>query len=208
MNYLYIESKAASSASLMKRKPIFGVFTNDAPFNSSLSIGGKRLTHEGYQAWVHMIHRCYGVSAGKYPTYQGAEVCREWRSFMAFRDWWLTMYVPGWCLDKDLLGDGKLYSPSTCLYIPQELNKLLNTKSRFRGAQPLGVTLYKGKYRAMVSNPLTDLHEFLGDFKTPQEAHQAWRSAKEEIAEGLKETLDTIDSRLYAIVKAKIAAMR
>lgn len=208
MNYPYIESKPASPGSLAKRKPIFDVFVNDAPFNASVVVDGVRLNHEGYQAWVHMIHRCYGVSKDKYPTYAGAEVCADWRSFMCFRRWWISAYKPAWCLDKDLLGDGKLYSPETCLYVPQEINKLLNTKARFRGTQPLGVTYYKGLFRASVSNPITDLHEFLGDFKSPEDAHAAWRSAKEKIVEELKERLNVVDPRLYEIVKRKVAAMR
>lgn len=208
MNFELLESKPASSASLLKRKPIFDVFINDAPFNSSLVVGGARIFHEGYKAWVHMLHRCYGKSAEKYQTYQGVQVCHEWRSFMSFRDWWVDNYVEEWCLDKDTIGAGDVYSPDTCIYIPQGVNKLLNTCAVRRGAQPIGVTEYKGRFRAAVSNPVNGLHEWLGDYRTSAEAHDAWRKRKLEIVEGLKPTLDRIDPRLYPAIKDKVAAMR
>lgn len=208
MNYQYIESKQASKSSLLKRKPIFDVFINDAPFNASMSIDGRRICHEGYQAWIHMIHRCYGESAKKYPTYSGVQVSEHWHNFMGFRAWWVTAYVPGWCLDKDLLGDGSIYSPSTCIYVPQDINKLLNTKGRFRGEQPLGVTFYRGKYRAAVSNPVSGLHEFLGDYNTPEEAHNVWCAAKHEIVDALRVKFDQIHPEMYRIVKGKIDALR
>jgi hypothetical protein len=208
MNYLSIEAKPASKSSLLKRKPIFDVFVNDAPFNTSRIVDGVRINHEGYQAWIHMIHRCYGASVRKYPTYSGVRVSENWHSFMCFREWWQSAYVPGWCLDKDILGDGSIYSPSTCMYIPQALNKLLNTKSRFRGEQPLGVTLYKGRYRAAVSNPVTQKHEFLGDYDTPEEAHMVWLAAKHQIVDELKSTFDAVHPRMYSIVKRKINRLR
>ena len=208
MNYLILESKLASPSSIAKRKPVLGRFINDAPFNVSMSVSGGRINHEGYQAWVHMLHRCYGKVKEQFPSYNGVEVCREWHRFMAFRTWWITSYKPGFCLDKDLLGSGKLYSPETCLYIPQGLNKLLNTSMARRGAQPLGVTFFNGKYRAYVRNPVSDTHEFLGDFDTPEQAHATWRNRKNEILEMMRPLMDSLDRQIYPAVKNKIAEMR
>lgn len=204
MNYLLLESNPVSNHSIRRRKPIVNGFVNDAPFNISKMVDGKRVYHEGYQSWVHMAHRCYGKVKEHYPTYSGAAVCDNWRSFMAFRAWWVGAYRDGWCLDKDILGDGKLYSPGTCIYIPQGLNKLLNTSPARRGAQPVGVTKFCGKYRAYVRNPVDDLHEFLGDFLTPELAHFAWRKRKNEIIDDMREYMDSVDRRIYPAVKLKI----
>lgn len=208
MNYLILESKKASTGSIAKRKPIVAGFVNDAEFNVSIKLNGKRLQHEGYQAWIHMVHRCFGVSAEKYPTYAGVTICDSWRIFTNFNSWWKVNQKVGWCLDKDILGSGFLYSPDTCIYIPQKLNKFLNICEARRGANPLGVTLFRNKFRAMVKDPITDVHVWLGDFDTPEEAHLAWWAYKMEIVERLKTSLDAIDGRLYPRIKLKIEALR
>lgn len=207
MNYMLLESNKASTGSIAKRKPIVAGFINDADFNVSIKLNGRRLQHEGYQTWIHMIHRCFGASVTKYPTYSGVTVCEKWRNFSRFNEWWKLNQVPGWCLDKDALGDGSIYSPDTCIYIPQKLNKFLNVCAAKRGDNPLGVTLFRNKFRAMVSDPIAEIHVWIGDFDTAEEAHAEWWRYKMGIVERLKSTLDEIDGRLYPKIKLKIAAL-
>ena len=54
-----------------------------------------------------------------------------------------------------------------------------------RGECPIGVHLFKptGKYRANCGNPFTGKVEYLGLFSTPEEAHEAWRKRKHELAQ-------------------------
>jgi hypothetical protein len=79
-------------------------------------------------------------------------------------------------LDKDLLGDGKLYSPKTCVFVSSRVNKFTN-RSRLN----CGVSWRKrdSNYEAKLS----DRH--LGCFDTQEEAHQAWRKAKKALCQEL-----------------------
>lgn len=201
MNYITIENQPASKCSINRRNAVCDIFINDAPFNASLVVDGARIWHEGYQNWVHMIHRSYGKVKNHFPTYGGVEICDEWRSFMAFRKWWIEAYVAGWCLDKDILGNGKLYSPDTCLYIPQWLNKFMNISEASRGKHPIGTSKSGNGFIAHVKNPITGKHEYLGYFKTDLDGSAAWRARKLEITGLLKRDMDAIDSRIYARVR-------
>ena len=65
---------------------------------------------------------------GKEKAYLDVKICDEWlensQMFIDFTlDWWRQGYFPeGFEIDKDILGNGKLYSPSTCCYVPSRLN--------------------------------------------------------------------------------------
>lgn len=46
----------------------------------------------------------------------------------------------GRALDKDFLVEGnKVYSPSTCVFLPSKLNTFIITRGNARGQYPLGV---------------------------------------------------------------------
>lgn len=94
-----------------------------------------------------------------------------------------------WNLDKDLLKLGnKDYSPDTCVFIPQRINKLLTTRAAKRGKHPLGVCYDKetGKYIAACRDGKKALK--LGRFVDEFEAHRAWQLAK--IKQLVKATVD------------------
>lgn len=96
---------------------------------------------------------------------------------METQDW------EGKALDKDLIGDGKLYSPECCVFIDQSLNNFLLTNSLRRGKYPLGVSFEKGKYRADIKR---DGKSFsLGRFLTPEDAHRRWQKEKKSQADAL-----------------------
>ena len=70
--------------------------------------------------------------------------------------------------------NNKLYSKNTCLLIPKEVNSALTLNTAMRGATPLGVIEYKGRFRAQISG------KHLGLFDIEKEAHLAWQKAKIE----------------------------
>lgn len=76
---------------------------------------------ELHRKYKHMISRCYDKNNKDYRYYgeRGVSVCEEWReSYQNFLDWSLKNgWKPGLNIDKDKIGDGKLYSPQTCCYI-------------------------------------------------------------------------------------------
>ena len=110
---------------------IYGIATNDTGSVTD-PVTGKKCRI--YVTWYDMIRRCYSsVYQIKYPKYVGCTVASEWLLFSNFKNWVEneTTYCPNKQLDKDLLIVGnKLYSPSTCIFISQEINKFLTINQR------------------------------------------------------------------------------
>ena len=158
-----------------------------------------------YSVWKDMLRRCYNPKLQeKYPTYKGCSVVKEWHNFQNFAKWYEENYyeVEGqtMCLDKDIIVKGnKVYSPSTCVFVPQDINKLFTKRDRTRGDLPIGVVYHKqaNKYLARCKNG-TGTRRHLGLYKTPEEAYQVYKVAKEKhIKEVAEEYKDKIPSVLY-----------
>lgn len=210
---LHIEANyPRNKSSIAKRKPLFGVGVNDAHYTTQPIVNGKQIVDPAYRAWCGMLKRAYNLKFHeKQPTYVGVTVCEEWHSFSVFRTWWLDNHRDGFQCDKDLLAVGnREYSPWSCLYIPQWLNKLTIDSGASRGELPIGVSLYKpnGKYQSHCCNPITGKKHSLGYFNTPESAHEAWLKYKLELAAQLKPDIDSIDKRIYpnvvTIIKAAV----
>lgn len=155
-----------------------------------------------YVLWGSMFARCYG---GKNPSYKDVTVCEEWHNFQNFAQWFEENWKPwmdsSWQLDKDIIcSDCKIYSPETCCFVPKQLNcfYLINTKKK--NNLPIGTWLRKdGKFIAEISKNCKK--EKLGIFNTPEEAFQAYKTAKEEYAKHLaNEWRDKIDPRVYEAI--------
>lgn len=99
-----------------------------------------------YKTWVSMIQRCYDpYELNKYPTYIDCYVCKEWHCFQNFAKWWEENVYN--CdnerlhLDKDILFKGnKIYSPETCILVPERINVLFVKCNKARGKYPIGVS--------------------------------------------------------------------
>ena len=169
-----------------KNKLVCGVGVNDANYAVQPTIDGKQVDCPFYLAWRNMLKRCYDSRyQAKYPTYIGCEVAQEWHRFMAFRAWMVERDWQGRELDKDLLIPGnKVYSPRTCVFVSDGLNKFTTDRAADRGEWPIGVDWHKrdGKFRAQCNNPFSGKKEHLGYFTCPDEAHEAWRARKHELA--------------------------
>ena len=161
-------------------KLVYGVGTNDANYVVRSSIDGQEVGCPYYRTWRNMLRRCSEPSLKRYPAYQGCEVCKEWLLFSNFKSWMEQQDWQGKQLDKDFLGDGKLYSPKTCCFVEGWLNTLFTDRRRARGKWPLGVDYHKQtqKFRAILSVNSTGKH--LGYFDTPEEAHKIYLKAKRE----------------------------
>ena len=199
-----------NKSSIAISKPVYGVGTNDADYMTNPTVNGVRLRDPAYDAWCGMLERAYNQKLHeRQPTYVGVTVCKDWHSFIAFRVWWLDNHRDGLNLDKDLLVVGnREYSPRSCLYIPQWLNKFTTDSGAARGELPIGVSLYKpsGKYQSECNNPITGKRRRLGYFTTPEAAYSAWLKCKLSLAEQLKPEMDTIDKRIYNNVVTIIRA--
>ena len=162
-----------------------------------------------YKLWCSMLRRCYSDAnvcdnfKKKYPTYEGCEVSDNFKSYEYFYEWCqkqIGFGVDGWQLDKDLLIKGnKVYSESTCVFIPAEINTVLIKSTASRGKHLIGVYWCKrGKaFKARV-NKNKGKQKHLGYFKTEVEAFSAYKQAKESF---VKEQADKwkwqIDERAY-----------
>ena len=178
-------------------KLVHGIGVNDLGYRTQVwewvtENGGKRVWKPVfrcpyYAAWTHMLARCYSK---KYleskPSYRGTSVCSEWLYAATFKKWMEQQDWQGKCLDKDIVVPGsKLYSPDTSAFVLKATNSFVTASDAIRGDYPIGVDLLKhtGKYRASCRNPFTRKNEHIGCFSTPEEAHEAWRKRKHELAQ-------------------------
>ena len=161
-----------------------------------------------YSTWYDMLKRCYDKKyQEKYPTYNGCTVCEEWLNFQNFAKWYdensYEVNNEKMNLDKDILvKHNKIYSPDTCIFVPQAINKLFVKCDRSRGDSVIGTSLYKGKYqvKCQVFNPETgkSKNEYLGYYDTQEKAFEVYKYYKEknikEVADYYK---DEIPDKLY-----------
>ena len=179
---------------MKKKKLVHGVGVNDADYvvkvNETISCADGTLKKKlvwvcpYWNRWVSMLTRCYSEKSLKSrPTYDGCYVCEEWLTFSNFKTWMEQQDWEGKQLDKDVLFSGnKEYSPETCVFVDQAVNKFLLERDASRGEYPIGVYWGKqaGKFKAQCSSSGNRIH--LGYFETELEAHKAWLAFKLEQA--------------------------
>lgn len=166
------------------KKPVEGVGINDIEFACQPIINGKKMAHPLYMTWLNLLRRCSDDYHLKYPAYKDVYVCEEFKSLSRFMQWSKDLYVKGYQLDKDIISRGnKEYSPNTCVFVPQEVNKFLTTSTSTRGELPIGVTKYRQKYVAQISKGGVKNH--IGVYASIYEAHKAWQLEKIEYAKEL-----------------------
>ena len=157
-----------------------------------------------YNLWMSMLRRCYSDAYKKRkPTYESCEVSDNFKSYEYFYEWCNNQFGfnnKDWQLDKDLLVKGnKVYSESTCVFIPQEINSLLLKSDKKRGEYLIGVS-WSNTNKAFVAmvNKNKGKQEWLGSFNTELEAFNAYKIAKESfIKEQAEKWKGKIDERAY-----------
>jgi hypothetical protein len=165
---------------------VHGIGINDADYAVQPKINGAVVRCKFYVTWSDMLKRSY---CKKYqetkPTYAGCSVCSEWLTFSNFKAWMMQQDWKGNQLDKDLLHAGnKIYSPETCSFVDVLINAFLTDSASARGDYLIGCSFDKrsGKFRSYCRNVFTKTQEHLGYFASEQEAHEAWRQRKHELA--------------------------
>lgn len=111
-----------------------------------------------YMCWMNMLRRCYDESylANKAITYKDCKVCDEWLYYPNFERWYDDNYyeIPNERvhLDKDILHkDNKIYSPETCVFVPQSINNIFRSYCRPDAVHVLNVA---EKYKKIIPNKL------------------------------------------------------
>lgn len=155
-----------------------------------------------YNKWSKIISRCYNEKfKDRNPTYKDVTVCEEWHNFQIFAKWmeinWRPHMESFWDLDKDILIKGnKIYSPETCCFVPQEINRLMVIRTLKSSSLPLGVFRDGVGYGAQIRKD--GVKYYLGYYKTPEEAFQAYKTLKEEeIKRIANKWKDLIDPKVY-----------
>lgn len=174
---------------------IYGIgYCGDGLYNST-----KHPKH--YDVWRSMLKRIYNRKGEHYEYYKDCTVDESWHNFQNFAKWFEENYIEDFQLDKDILVKGnKVYSPETCCFVPQEINKLFTKRDSKRGDYPIGVGKYKNSsYSAQIT--LNNSHKYIGTFNTPEEAFEAYKIAKEDY---IKEVADKwrglISSKVFEVM--------
>jgi hypothetical protein len=162
-----------------------------------------------YDTWHNMLYRCYDSKYHKkQPTYTNCEVDEDWLNFQNFAKWYYDNYYEVkdeiMHLDKDILvKHNKIYSPDTCVFVPQKINGLFIKRDKSRGESVIGTSSLKnGKYIVHCSmiNPETgeSKGKHLGIYETQDKAFEVYKYYKEknikEVADYYK---DLIPIKLY-----------
>lgn len=172
-----------------------GVGINDSETPVFLRLGdGKVWQDPIYRTWANILTRCtttdksygYDYAPNHNHTYLKTKICDEWLTYSKFRDWCIEKNWEGNHLDKDLLGDGTLYSPHTCVFLPSVVNSLMTGTRMKRKGGLLGTGYQDGRYCAAVQCEGKKFKP-LKYFDTEMEAHNYFREGKIEVIKYLAE---------------------
>jgi len=166
---------------MKKKNPYYKLIYNTGFIGEGkYRVSKNKKLNKPYSTWFDILRRCYKQDIReKDISYKNTTVCVEWHNFQNFAKWFEDNYIEGFQLDKDILIKGnKIYSPETCCFVPQEINKLFTKRLSKRGLYPIGVSLING--RIIAQYRANNIGYYLGTFDTPEEAFQAYKVAKEQ----------------------------
>lgn len=189
------------------KRLVHGVGINDANYQVKVRVEtqqGKEkiVVCPYYQTWKNMLMRVYSSSfQTHHQSYKGVKVCEEWLTFSNFKRWMEKQDWEGKSLDKDLLGNGKFYSPETCCFLEPRINTFLVDGGS--GILPHGVTFHKGKnkYMAQCNISRNRKPKYLGYYDDTNLAHLAWKSCKNNLAQKYAEEVD--DPRIKEALRTR-----
>lgn len=135
--------------------------------------------NEPYREWMRILVRCYDESQRfQYSSYAECTVCEEWKCYQNFAQWYEdNFYDIGegrMHLDKDIIYEGnKLYSPETCIFVPQRINMIFMTRTR-KYDLPTGIHKNDGgaKYHVMYNTT------YLGSYDDLEKATDIYKTEK------------------------------
>lgn len=183
------------------RNLVCGIGINDGKYMTYNPETGKVLKE--YSIWSHMILRCYSKLKQKTsPTYVGCSVSENFRNYSYFYEWCgdqIGFGNIGWEFDKDILIKGnKVYSETTCCFVPPEINLTFIKRDKLRGEFPIGVSwdrkAKRFKARCVVDGKLYNL----ANKHTAEEAFAVYKDFKESAIKSKAEKFKgMLDNRVY-----------
>lgn len=171
------------NATVMRKTRYNVGYTGIGPYSHS--------THKNYyDKWSNMLQRCYSEDMKRRePSYSDCICCLDWQCFQNFAQWCEENCTnQSYSLDKDILvKHNKLYSPNTCCFVPNLINKVFVKQRTQRGLYPIGVRKEHNhdSFVAVCTNPFTKKVDHFGGFKTSEEAFYKYKEHKESIIKQL-----------------------
>ena len=159
---------------------------------------------KAYNCWFNMFTRCYDNEhrTKSHIRYIGCTVCDEWHNYQNFAKWFNENYYESTNenieIDKDILIKGnKIYSPQTCCFVPESINRFFTKSNSSRGKYPIGVSKDKdrGCFVAVCTNEYDGTKNTLYKrFQTFEEAFECYKEFKEKCCYQMAEHYKTIIS--------------
>ena len=127
------------------------------------------------------------------------------------KKWFDENYIEGYELDKDILVEGnRIYSPETCCFVPKEINRLFENKSKrlyYNKQLPIGIRFdkYRGKYLAEIT--INGKRKYVGRFNTINEAYECREIEKRYLISKFIEEYyrsNKITKKVYEAIKNRI----
>lgn len=145
-----------------------------------------------YNIWKHMMERSYDPKYHeRFPTYKNVTTCKEWHNYQNFSKWFDENYIKDFHLDKDLLQEeieNKIYSPETCIFIPDFLNYFIKSIFSTNTSGYTGVTYDKpsGKWMVTIYDYIRKVNVNKGRYKNIEDAIEVYRVERSKNAELVK----------------------
>lgn len=188
-------------------KLTYGIGINDFPYvvkfiNKETKPWVEVYYCKFYATWERMLRRAYQRDwSTRHPSYTGVSVCAEWLHSSIFAVWMSGQVTKEGSdvlhLDKDILFPGnKEYSPETCVFVPQFLNKSMNICGQSSGDLPKGVTsntLKSGNTRYSWQVKAASGKLGKGGLTCKWEAHREWQLARAYVIEQAIEKYKLMD---------------
>lgn len=161
-------------------------------FNVGINDEENMSRTKSYKVWIAMLRRCYDKKYHEmYPTYKDCTVCNEWLYFSNFKKWFDKNYR--WDLenagiklelDKDLLSDktNKLYSPTTCIFLPYDVNTFIRKRDANNTSGYIGISWDKStnNYKIRIQDFETKKNINLGRCEDINVAYKKYKIAFNE----------------------------
>lgn len=165
-------------------------------------IDGKKVVRKEYNQWAGMFNRAKGQ---KY--YEDVKLSEMFKSYDLWCEWareqkgFLNTEYNGkiWSIDKDILGDGRVYSEDVCVFVPAIINYLFIKSKNKSNVGRIGVRRVErisvpDKYEARLGTYCNHI----GTFDTVDEAYRAYLSVRLEYSNDLYAKYgDSVDDRVW-----------